>query len=99
MRKTSRSLGTTVAAKEKDLLVRRVAANLEVEARAGRAQRPVNRLASRVWLALSEGVVPYEAIPYVRALAADSVQSIATNLRRGFNSQAEADEAEGDGPF
>lgn len=82
----------SVALQEKDVLVRRLAMNLEIEALAGRAKKHVNRVAARTWVALTEGVVPFEKIPYVRALADHSMRAISSSLRSGFGSQREVNE-------
>lgn len=78
---------------ERDVLARRLAANLEVEALAGRAKERLNRMAARTYLALVEDVVPFEKIPYVRALCDRAVESIAENIRMGYRNQREANEA------
>lgn len=82
-----------IAAAEKDLLASRLAANLEIEALGGRAGDPANRMATRVWLALSEGVVPFHEIPYVRCLGAAALRPIRENLARGYRNQREANKA------
>jgi hypothetical protein len=82
----------TVAIKEKHVLAHRLAVNLEVEARAGRAQKPVNRLAARTWLALTENIVPFHEIPYVQALCRQSMSAIKMNLKHGYRNQREANE-------
>jgi hypothetical protein len=82
-----------VASKERDALARRIAANLEVEALAGRASKPASRAAARVWVALAEDVVPFEDIPFVRLLCAQAVSAIFTNLMRGHESQEDANRA------
>lgn len=78
-----------VVAREKEVLARRVAINLEVEARAGRAKRPENRMAARTLVAITEGVVAFEKVPYVRALARHAIEAISEALRMGYGSQAE----------
>jgi len=82
-----------VASKERDILVRRLAMNLEIEALAGRATRKTNRLAARAYLALVEDIVPFERIPLVVELCRKSVKGIAHNLRGGYRSQEEANRA------
>lgn len=82
-----------VASKERETLARRMAANLEVEALAGRAAKPANRAAARVWIALTENIVPFEEMPFIRLLCQQSVSAIFTNLRRGHESQEEANSA------
>lgn len=83
----------TVAVKEKDLLVRRLAMNLEIEALGGRAKLAVNRAAARTWVALTEDVVPFARIPYVRALAGCSLDSIRASLRDGFTNQQQVNDS------
>jgi hypothetical protein len=68
-------------------LVSRMAACLETEAWAGRQASPTNKLAARTWLALSEGVVPFHEVPYVRVLAQHAIAAILNNLLMGFHSQ------------
>lgn len=79
-----RALGQALAVSMDDAdraaLVRRLGLNLELEARAGRARHPLNRMAARVWLALSEGLVPLEEIPYVRALCEEAAREIGRQL-------------------
>ncbi len=82
-----------VAPLERELLLSRMAANLEVESLAGRATKAVNRLAARTWLGLSEDVMPIHKVPFVRALGLLSAQAILTNLRMGHRTQAEANAA------
>jgi hypothetical protein len=79
-----------VAVREKDVLARRLAANLEIEALAGRARRKTNRFAARAYLALAEDVVPFAQIPLVVELCRASVEAIAHNLRGGYGSQDDA---------
>jgi hypothetical protein len=82
-----------VASKERRALARRMAVNLEIEALAGRASSRSNRAAARAWIALTEEVVPFEEIPFVRLLCTQSVGAIFANLRRGYGSQEEANRA------
>jgi len=82
-----------VALHERDTLLSRMAANLELQAMAGRADYPANRLAARTWLAIKEDVVPFDKVPYIRLLARIALESIVVNLRHGFRSQEEANEA------
>lgn len=82
-----------VASKERKALARRIAVNLEVEALAGRASKPASRAAARVWIALTEGVAPFEEVPFVRLLCTQAVSAIFTNLMRGHESQEEANRA------
>jgi hypothetical protein len=76
-----------VASKEKDVLALRLATNLEVEARAGRAKKPLNKLAASVYLAIAENVVGYETVPYVRGLAEHALDAIKKNIGLGYVSQ------------
>ena len=82
-----------IAAAERDLLARRLAANLEVEARAGRAHRRENAALARVVVALVEEVVPFEEIPFVQALNAAGMGFVAQNVALGHRTQREANEA------
>ena len=82
-----------VAILERETLLARMAINLEVESLAGRATQPLNRIAARTWLALTEEVVPFHDVPYIYALADLSTQMIIENLKLGFRSQAAADQA------
>lgn len=82
-----------IAARDKDVLLARMAANLEVEALAGRASDEANQTAARAWLGLRDAVVPFHEVPYVRRLCEESIGMVAQNLRLGFRSQAEADRA------
>jgi len=83
----------TVTAKDRERLCRRLAANLEIQVLAGRAKEPANRLAACTWLALTEGLVPFEDVPYVRALGEHALGIIRYNLSMGFKSQDEANRA------
>jgi hypothetical protein len=83
-----------LAIADRAALASRLAANLEIEARAGRANRPLTRLAARTWLAMQQDVVPFEKIPYVQALCRRAVEAITSNLRQGFKNQTEANEAD-----
>lgn len=78
---------------ERDSLLHHMAINLEVEALAGRARRSVNKMAARNYLAIEEEVVPFDTIPYVRALAERALDVILGNLQQGFRNQAEANQA------
>jgi hypothetical protein len=82
-----------VASKEKQILARRLAVNLEVEALAGRSSKPASRAAARVWIALTEDVVPFEKIPLVRLLCKRATRAIAASLLKGYGSQEEANRA------
>jgi hypothetical protein len=82
-----------IAAQDKPILLSRLAATLEVEAWAGRAGKPLNKIAARTWLGLREEVLPFHEVPYVRRLAEASVSMVIENLRLGFTNQADAHEA------
>lgn len=71
-------------------LIRRLAANLEVEALAGRASRAGNRRLAALYVALSEEVVPSPLVPFLLELQRDGMMRIAENLLMGFRTQAEA---------
>jgi hypothetical protein len=90
---TFRAYLAEIAAAERELLARRLAVNLEVEARAGRAGRRENQALARVVLALAEEVVPFEEIPFVQALNAAGMALVAQNVALGHRSQREANEA------
>jgi hypothetical protein len=82
-----------VAVRDRDRLLRRMAVNLEAEAWAGRAAEPPNRLAARTWLVLSEELLPFAEVPFVRALARRSLDNVSASVSIGFRSQREANEA------
>lgn len=78
---------------ERNELLQRMAANLEVEALAGRAVSRINRMAARTYLAIREEIVPFAEIPYVRALAEHSVLVIKENRKSGYHGQNDANQA------
>lgn len=78
---------------ERERLTRRLAVNLDHEARAGRAKQRINRLAARVWIVLSEELLPFNELPYARALATYSLQAIEHNVAMGYRTQDEANQA------
>lgn len=78
---------------DRDLLLSRMATNLELEALAGRAQKPLNRAAARTYVAIRERVMPFETVPYVREIYRDAAAGILMNLHMGFRSQEEANQA------
>jgi hypothetical protein len=82
-----------VAVLERDLLLGRMATNLEIEALGGRAASRANRMAANTWRALRDDLIPFHEVPYVRALCSLSIEMISHNLLLGFHSQAEADQA------
>ncbi|MCU0223116.1 MAG: hypothetical protein MUF27_03415 [Acidobacteria bacterium] len=84
---------TGIASEERELLTRRLALNLEVEARGGRAHRRENQALARVVVALAESVLPFEEIPFVQALNAAGMALVAQNVALGHRSQREANEA------
>ena len=71
----------------RDTLLRRMAVNLEVEALAGRAKLPQNKLACFTWVAISENLIPFGSVPYVRALAEKEIFMMAHNVSLGEHSQ------------
>jgi hypothetical protein len=79
-----------ICIRERPQLLRRMRANLEVEALAGRDDAPMNRLAARTYRVLSTEAVSFDEIPYVQALAEHSIEVIRQNLRNGLTCQAEA---------
>lgn len=83
----------TIAVQDLPNLLRRLGLNLELEAWRGRAAKPRNRRLARLYVALSEGVVPYAAVPFIRCLQAEGVKRISFNLFMGFRSQSEANAA------
>lgn len=78
---------------ERDWLLARMAANLELEALAGRATQDVNQTAARTYVALKQGVVPFHEVPFIRAIAQEAAERIIGNLKAGYASQQEANEA------
>ena len=78
---------------ERERLTRRLAVNLEHEARAGRAKQRINRLAARAWLALSEALLPFHELPYTRTLAIHSLRAIEHNVSSGHRTQDEVNQA------
>ena len=76
-----------------ETLAARMAANLEVEALGGRAIHKANRIASRTWLGITQQCRPAFEIPYVRALAERSLDVVVRNVRMGFTSQSEVNQA------
>ena len=84
---------TEIAIQDRETLLARMAVNLEVESLAGRATQRHNRIAARTWLGITEEVLPFHEIPFIRTLAVNSAELIIENLRHGFRSQAEADAA------
>lgn len=83
----------TIALKEKDALLDRMAVNLEVEALAGRAHFPANRLAARTWLGLKNDVMSFHKVPFIQELCAVSTEAILGNIRAGFSNQDEVNQA------
>jgi hypothetical protein len=74
-------------------LVRRLGANLEVEAMAGRASRARTRRLAALYVALSEEAVPYPLVPFLHELQRQGMMRIADNLLMGFRTQEEANAA------
>ncbi len=79
-----------VLPQERERLLSRLAANLEILALAGKASRRENRLAFRVWRELSKGDANPAAIPFLRALCRRTAEIVGYNLAMGFRSQAQA---------
>ncbi|MGE0708657.1 MAG: hypothetical protein AB7N76_12440 [Planctomycetota bacterium] len=85
---------------ERELLAARLAVNLDHAARAAKAHEPIQRRAARTWVALAEGRCILRELPYAVALGKVSIEAIAANLARGFESQEEANQAAlAGGPF
>lgn len=82
-----------VAIHERGLMLSRMATNIELEAWAGRAGDPMNRLAARTWLTISEELCPFHEVPFIQALARRALEMIQDNLDSGFRTQREANEA------
>jgi len=82
-----------VVPREIDQLLSRMAINLELEAIAGRATQKTNQIAAQTWLAISERVCPYQEIPFIYHLADLATQRLVRNLRMGFESQEQANQA------
>ena len=82
-----------VEGSERERLVRRLGLNLELLARMGQGRTATARTAAGVYLALNEGLVPWTEVPYLRALAEESLVRIRACLAAGFQSQAEANAA------
>lgn len=83
-----------VAVLERQTLLGRVAANLEIESQAGRGLRPENRLAAAAWLGLTNEVVPFEKAGYIRELCKAAVEHIGQNIRMGYQTQDLANAAQ-----
>lgn len=74
----------------KDILLQRMAVNLEVEALAGRADTTLNRLACSTWIALKEKIVPFRDVPYIEGLAMFELEMTVHNVELGHTSQCQA---------
>lgn len=83
-----------VAVLEREALLDRMAANLEIESLAGRGVRPANRLAASVWLGLTHQVVPFEKVGFIRAMCRDAAERIGRNIRMGYQNQQEVNQAQ-----
>jgi len=83
-----------VALLERQTIIDRVGANLEMESLAGRGLRPENRLAAAAWLGLTQEVVPFEKVGYIRELCKTSVEHIGQNIRMGYQTQDVANAAQ-----
>jgi hypothetical protein len=82
-----------IVPEERERLLERMAANLELEALAGRATSEINQLAARTYAALKLGVMPFHEVPYVRELGRCAAERIIENVKAGFANQQEANEA------
>lgn len=78
---------------ERPRLLERLAANLELLALAGQGKTPVARAAAAVHVALTEGLVPWAEVPWLRAMATESIPHILDNLAQGYTNQARANAA------
>ncbi len=77
---------------ERDIMLSRMATNLELEALAGRAGEEACKTAALVYDAVAHETIPSERIPFLRRIAEASIDQINTNLALGFTSQEEANE-------
>jgi len=93
-KKAQERFARTVAVLDRDVLLARLAGNLEIEALAGRAQFEENQALAATWLGLKEDVVPWHEVPFIKELVGISTQHILANVRRGFDTQREANEAD-----
>jgi hypothetical protein len=78
------------SAKDRERLLARIAANLESEALAGRAKEPGNRAAARLWIVMSERVVPDADLAFLRRLCERSIELARADLGRGYRSRRQA---------
>lgn len=78
---------------ERDTLVSRMIATLEVEAMAKHHRQMPNKRAAAVCWALLHDDIDFASVPYVRETALVSLDMIAANISMGFASQAQADKA------
>jgi hypothetical protein len=83
-----------VEAVERPVLLRRMGTNLEVEALAGDAGKPINRMAARVWVAIRKKIVHFEDIPYIRRLIDRSIEAILEDLQQRGGGDPEAADVE-----
>lgn len=83
-----------VEAAERPTLLRRMGTNLEVEALAGDWNKPINRMAARVWLAIRRKVIRFEDIPYVRRLIDRSIEAILEDLQQRAEGDPEVADVE-----
>ncbi len=75
------------------MILSRMASNLEVECIAGRATQRLNQTAAKVWLALTENLCQPSDVDYICDIAKDSADFIIQNVRDGYNTQEEANQA------
>lgn len=79
---------------ERALLLSRLAVNLDLLARRGEGRTATARAAAGVYLALSEGVVPWEQVPWLRALAETALVRLREGLAAGLRTREELLRAE-----
>ncbi len=82
-----------IVPQEMPLLLSRMAANLEMEAVAGRATQSVNQTAAKTYLALRDDHCKPSETPYVKEMVNESIARIRRNLSQGFTSQQQADQS------
>jgi hypothetical protein len=82
-----------VVLEERPRLLQRLAMNLEVEARAGRAKRASNKRLAHLWLGLQHEVVPFADVPFVVELSHIGFDAVLSNVLQGYTTQAEANAA------
>ncbi len=78
---------------EIEILLPRMAQNLQLEAMAGRVDKKINQIAAHTWYALKNQLIPYTQIPYIMEMVQDSIPMTIENVRDGFSNQNEANQA------